>query len=400
MAVDITVNGTFRLNNTIKTPGFVYCYPMSSFYLGAVAITQSSPELGENPYKVAAVTGTPGAGGNVGTTVWTFSMIVPSTVDADVNPVGARWGFYVFSDDDVPRLIAEISDLKTFFLLATPTTVSLLDIRAQQGTSTPWPPSGGDQTVTGVLTVTGNLIVGGNVNGRDPDNFVDGTGTSLAYPIWTDANTLQNGYLKQETDIVSMTGTGGAPMFKLWTNGAIGDANYTRGALKADVNVVELTAERGGTFAAQVTAVRLKALGTGALVQIARDANVYWTFADEVLYPTTADFAYLGTQAAPILALILSNEALGGLRFAAASVDNGAIEWGGVAGRFRLTDGSTGAGSIKWTSTNVIDLTGSGSPEGVITADIGSIYRRTDGSTSTTLYVKTSGAGNTGWTAK
>lgn len=45
-------------------------------------------------------------------------------------------------------------------------------------------------------------------------------------------------------------------------------------------------------------------------------------------------------------------------------------------------------------------IIGSGSPEGVVTAPIGTMYRRTDGSTSTTLYVKTSGTGNTGWTAK
>ncbi len=45
-------------------------------------------------------------------------------------------------------------------------------------------------------------------------------------------------------------------------------------------------------------------------------------------------------------------------------------------------------------------LEGAGSPEGVITAPICSLYLRTDGSTSTTLYVKTTGAGNTGWTAK
>lgn len=44
--------------------------------------------------------------------------------------------------------------------------------------------------------------------------------------------------------------------------------------------------------------------------------------------------------------------------------------------------------------------TGSGSPEGAITAAVGSLYLRTDGSTLTTLYVKTSGSGNTGWTAK
>ena len=44
--------------------------------------------------------------------------------------------------------------------------------------------------------------------------------------------------------------------------------------------------------------------------------------------------------------------------------------------------------------------TGSGSPEGRITAPMGSLYLRTDGSTSTTLYVKTTGRAATGWTAK
>jgi len=43
---------------------------------------------------------------------------------------------------------------------------------------------------------------------------------------------------------------------------------------------------------------------------------------------------------------------------------------------------------------------GSGSPEGVITADIGSIYFRTDGGAGTSFYVKESGTGNTGWVGK
>lgn len=43
---------------------------------------------------------------------------------------------------------------------------------------------------------------------------------------------------------------------------------------------------------------------------------------------------------------------------------------------------------------------GTGSPESVVTANTGSLYLRTNGGTSDTLYVKTSGTGNTGWTAK
>jgi len=43
---------------------------------------------------------------------------------------------------------------------------------------------------------------------------------------------------------------------------------------------------------------------------------------------------------------------------------------------------------------------GTGSPEGVVIANVGSLFLRTDGGASTTLYVKQSGTGNTGWVAK
>lgn len=50
---------------------------------------------------------------------------------------------------------------------------------------------------------------------------------------------------------------------------------------------------------------------------------------------------------------------------------------------------------------NGVNITsGVGSPEGVVTAPVGSLYTNTSGGASTTLYVKTSGAGNTGWAAK
>ena len=40
------------------------------------------------------------------------------------------------------------------------------------------------------------------------------------------------------------------------------------------------------------------------------------------------------------------------------------------------------------------------SPETVITATVGSLWLRTDGGAGTTLYVKETGTGNTGWAAK
>lgn len=52
-----------------------------------------------------------------------------------------------------------------------------------------------------------------------------------------------------------------------------------------------------------------------------------------------------------------------------------------------------GDGAPIWTS-------GVGTPEGAVTAPIASLYTRTDGGAGTTLYVKESGSGNTGWVAK
>ena len=50
--------------------------------------------------------------------------------------------------------------------------------------------------------------------------------------------------------------------------------------------------------------------------------------------------------------------------------------------------------------SGVLWRSGSGTPEGSITAPVGSLYSRTDGGAGTSLYVKESGAGDTGWVAK
>lgn len=79
----------------------------------------------------------------------------------------------------------------------------------------------------------------------------------------------------------------------------------------------------------------------------------------------------------------------------------------GVATNFELVT-RTGAtvDQIEWRATQFklnngpILRTGSNTPEGVITAPIGSLFLRVNGGAVTTLYVKESGAGNTGWVAK
>jgi len=54
-----------------------------------------------------------------------------------------------------------------------------------------------------------------------------------------------------------------------------------------------------------------------------------------------------------------------------------------------------------WFGSNECQLTsGTGSPEGNINAAVGSIYTNINGAAGTTLYIKESGTGNTGWVAK
>jgi hypothetical protein len=60
-----------------------------------------------------------------------------------------------------------------------------------------------------------------------------------------------------------------------------------------------------------------------------------------------------------------------------------------------------GALSLVLGATGVTTIgAGTGTPEAAVTAPVGSIWLRTNGGASTTLYVKESGAGNTGWVAK
>lgn len=65
-------------------------------------------------------------------------------------------------------------------------------------------------------------------------------------------------------------------------------------------------------------------------------------------------------------------------------------------GFYSATDGITLTNGI----TAVIAITGANTPEGAVTAPVGSLFLRNNGGANTTLYVKESGAGNTGWVAK
>jgi hypothetical protein len=64
-----------------------------------------------------------------------------------------------------------------------------------------------------------------------------------------------------------------------------------------------------------------------------------------------------------------------------------------------LRTGTTAVNDLNL-NLNLLEAWGTGTPQSVVTAGVGSIFHRTDGGASTCLYVKESGTGNTGWAAK
>ncbi|MEE4566823.1 pyocin knob domain-containing protein [Paenibacillus polymyxa] len=89
----------------------------------------------------------------------------------------------------------------------------------------------------------------------------------------------------------------------------------------------------------------------------------------------------------------------GSLYFQKANINTGAAEsslvWIGTDGNIFWQGGDMN--SLKASSANL--FSGNGSPEGAVSAPVGSLYRRLDGYAGETLYIKESGTGNTGWRA-
>lgn len=83
---------------------------------------------------------------------------------------------------------------------------------------------------------------------------------------------------------------------------------------------------------------------------------------------------------------------------------NAATETANSAGAHIGPDEPTNENQLVWIDTEEEDIAlyyrGTGSPEGVIAAIVGSLYFNTSGGSGTTLYVKETGTGNTGWAAK
>jgi hypothetical protein len=80
---------------------------------------------------------------------------------------------------------------------------------------------------------------------------------------------------------------------------------------------------------------------------------------------------------------------------------DGSVTLRSIAGNLRLHPAGTGV--VQWASdsqaTGCTTTIGTGTPNGVVTAPIGSDYRNLTGTTGTVFWVKQSGTGNSGWVA-
>jgi hypothetical protein len=116
------------------------------------------------------------------------------------------------------------------------------------------------------------------------------------------------------------------------------------------------------------------------------DTNIRWTISDRGV--ATGEFT------------IFQGPAFGGgFKVALQALTDGAVVLRHDGTERLRTEFQNSRGGVRLNgATGPLIVSGTGTPEGVVTASVGSIYLRTD--SATTLYVKQTGTGNTGWVAK
>jgi len=197
------------------------------------------------------------------------------------------------------------------------------------------------------------------------------------------------------------------------------------GCRGVDFSGVNVTDTDRGVFSWVNDGIYVYKSGSTPLLHVAGDGNVTLTGGDLVAgdgSKVTSDLSTEGTYAS----FVASTSGARGLDISTFTVsgNNGAghrFNATSSSGMYQFQIGGTehlriaNTGDITAKTGNVViegagkglDFgsavywrTGIGSPEGVVTADRGSLYTNQSGGAGTTLYVKESGTGNTGWVAK
>lgn len=191
---------------------------------------------------------------------------------------------------------------------------------------------------------------------------------SVSGQYWTGAASAEDSWTLQD---VIASGTNGESKLTFTHSGSSGQATLVSSFIFA-----------------QTTAGASNIACSNNAVPINGTCKFFFSVASQGQYIASDAFIAWGNNsnaANKIADLYLSRSAAGTLAVGTTSTT------GNAAGSVKAASYSTGTAT--WTS-------GTGSPEGAVTAPVGSLFTRTDGGAATTLYVKESGAGNTGWIAK
>lgn len=200
---------------------------------------------------------------------------------------------------------------------------------------------------------------------------------------------------KKISDLTAATtplaGTEVLPIVQSGTTKKVSVANFTAGRSIAG-SAATFSGTTPSVLLTDSSATRRSAIGFDSLggswsLDVGND--VYFKSAAIGSNPTDGCFLYLSRLLGP---LVLGTNAASRL-----SIDS-AGDTSILTGDLKI---STAGKAINFAGNGgAVWRCGAGTPEGVVTAPVGSLYTRTDGGAGTTLYVKESGAGNTGWVAK
>lgn len=201
--------------------------------------------------------------------------------------------------------------------------------------------------------------------------------------------------------ILGSTGSAGSEM-RLY-NTADQTTNYERSRLYWSGNTFNIGTEGGGTGSARALILNgansTLTLGSNGIV-LARGSTSVATIVGSSATLTAS------SASQSMMAVTPTVNQSGTASYVALLVN--ATETSTGSGSKSLIDAQVG-GSSKFKADNAGRVTlnngpmvipGTGTPEGVVTAPVGSLFLRSDGGAGTSHYVKESGSGNTGWVAK
>jgi hypothetical protein len=205
----------------------------------------------------------------------------------------------------------------------------------------------------------------------DGGNVVNGTPFTVAYDGAIKIGGTDTILARDAPGILAQRNVGTAQTFRVYNSTDASPAtNFDRASFGFTSNVLRIGTENGGTYA---TARGIDFVTGGTR----RGGFVPGGNFDVAVHFICPGFIYCGTT---------PNQS------SISAAGSGILRLGNAAANdfTRLELGEANMGIMR----------GAGTPEGVVTGKVGSIFLRTDGGTSTTLYVKESGTGNTGWAAK